>query len=135
MALNKVVIIGRFTRDIELKQTQNGKSVMSASIACNRDYTSGDHPEADFIDIVAWEKTAEFLSKYFAKGSEVCIEGRLQTRNWEDKDGNKRKSVEIVVEKAHFVGKKSDNQANIPENTKNLDVPPDDDDDDGDLPF
>lgn len=137
MSLNKIIIIGRFTRDLELKTTQGGKSVVSGTIACNRDYSAKDHPEADFIDIVAWEKTAEFLQKYFVKGSEVCIEGRLQTRIWEKDENNKVKVSEIIVEKAHFVGKKSDNLAPNT-STQSQPVAPQnqiEDEDSGDLPF
>ena len=133
MAFNKVMLTGRFTKDIELKTTAGDKSVLNATIACNRDFNN----EVDFIDIVAWQQTAEFISKYFSKGSEILIEGRLQVRNYEDGNGNKRNITEVVVEKVHFVDKKADNDANIiPENTKNLDVPPADDDElDDDLPF
>lgn len=139
MSLNKFIGIGRFTADPELRQTTNGKSVLGATIACNRDFVTGDHPEADFIEVVAWEKTADFISKYFQKGSEICIEGRLQTRKWEDKDGNKRKTTEIVIERAHFVGKKSDNNSASKNETPQYKSGGTEDfseiEDDGELPF
>ncbi len=90
--LNSIVLMGRLTRDPELRYTKNKVPVASFTLACNRDHGKDGEYEADFIDIVAWRQTGEFASKYFAKGQLVAVEGRLQTRKWEDKDGNKRTS-------------------------------------------
>lgn len=91
--LNKIVLMGRLTRDPELRQTQSGNSVVSFTLACDRDFAAqGAEKETDFVDIVAWRGTAEFVSKYFSKGRMAVVSGRLQIRNWEDKDGNKRKN-------------------------------------------
>ena len=104
--LNNISIMGRLTRDPELRQTQSGKQVANFSIACNRDFGDKDNKEADFIDVVAWEKTGEFADTYFRKGQLVAVQGRLQSRKWTDKDGNKRVSVEIVAERLHFAESK-----------------------------
>lgn len=107
---NKVILIGRLTKDIEVRNTESGKSVASFSIAVNRPYNKEhDHPEADFFNCVAWEQRAEFIAKWFAKGDEIRIAGRLQTRKWE-KDGEKRSVTEIVVEEVEFGQKKRDGQ-------------------------
>ena len=104
--MNTVCIMGRLTADPELKTTTSGKSVTSFSIAVNK-----DRDNADYFDIVAWNKTAELITKYFRKGSQIGIEGRLNTRKWEDNNGNKRKAVEIVVNSITFCGKKEDEEA------------------------
>lgn len=105
---NKAILIGRLTAEPELKQTPSNIAVCSFSIACNRSFTnkSGER-QTDFIDIVAWRSNAEFISKYFHKGSAIGIEGSIQTRTYEDKSGNKRKAVEVVVDSAFFVESKS----------------------------
>lgn len=125
--LNHVTIMGRLTRDPELRTTQSGTSVTSFSVAVDRDYKSGADKETDFFDVVAWRSTAEFVSKYFSKGRAIAVSGRLQTRDWTDKDGNKRKTVEIVADSVYFADSKSDKPA-----SPALDVLPDDDED---LPF
>jgi len=95
--------MGRFTKDPELRATQSGTSVCSFSLACDRDYKdSNGKKETDFFDCVAWRKTAEFVSKYFAKGQMALVVGRLQNRDWKDKEGNKRRSTEIVVDNVYF---------------------------------
>lgn len=102
--LNHIVIIGRLTRDPELKTTNSGIPVVSFSIAVDRDFAdkeSGEHG-VDFIDVTAWRHTAEFVSRYFTKGRMAVVSGRLQTRNWTDKEGNKRKAVEIVADNVYF---------------------------------
>ena len=107
--LNKVVIMGRLARDPELRRTQSGVSVTSFRIACNRDFKpQGGEAETDWIDIVAWRNTAEFVSKYFQKGRVAIVEGRLQTRDWTDKDGNKRTAVEVVADNIYFGDSKRD---------------------------
>lgn len=101
--LNKIIIHGRLTRDPELRTTQSGTPVASFTVAVDRDYTdrSGSR-ETDFIDCVAWRSGAEFLSKYFQKGQMILVEGRLTSRKWEDRDGNKRTSWEIVADHTYF---------------------------------
>ena len=103
--------MGRLVADPELRRTPNNNSVTSFTLAVNRSFTrQGEQPQTDFIDIVAWGKTAEFVSRYFVKGQQVAVAGRIQTRTWEDKQGNKRKSVEVVAEEVHFAEPKRDSQ-------------------------
>ncbi len=101
--LNKVILMGRITTDPELKHTPSNVAVCSFSLAVNRRFNRN---ETDFIDIVAWRQQAEFISKYFTKGQQMVVCGALQTRTWEDKNGNKRKSVEVVVDEVHFADSK-----------------------------
>ena len=109
--LNKAILMGRLVADPELRRTPNNNSVTSFTLAVNRSFVrQGEQPQTDFIDIVAWGKTAEFVSRYFVKGQQVAVAGRIQTRNWEDKQGNKRKSVEVVAEEVHFAEPKRDSQ-------------------------
>ena len=102
--LNHIVLMGRLTRDPELRRTNSGTAVATFTVAVDRDFASGatGERETDFIDIVAWRNTAEFVSKYFTKGRMAVISGRLQIRNWNDKDGNKRRSAEVVAENVYF---------------------------------
>ena len=104
---NLVVLQGRLTADPELKTTPNGLSVTSFSIAVDRNYQNTSERQADFINIVAWRQTAEFITKYFTKGRSILICGRLQSRSWE-KDGQRRTAVEVVADEATFVDKKPD---------------------------
>ena len=107
--LNKIVIMGRLTRDPELRRTQSGTAVTSFSIACDRDFKSqSGEKETDFIDIVAWRGTAEFVSKYFAKGRMAIVEGRLQIRDWTDNNGGKRRSAEVIADNIYFGDSKRD---------------------------
>lgn len=107
MAINTAVVVGRLAKDIELKQAGD-KSVVNFTIAVEKPYNKkNDHPEANWIDCVAWEKTAEFLAKYFSKGSKVGITGSLQTRTYENKEGTKIKVTEILVSSVDFVGSKN----------------------------
>ena len=107
--LNHITLMGRLTRDPELRHTQSGKSVASITLAVDRDYTApGAERETDFIDIVLWGNTAEFASKYFSKGRMAAVEGRLQIRNWQDKDGNKRRSAEVVTSNIYFADSKKE---------------------------
>ena len=108
--LNKVILAGRLTADVELKQTPSGVSVCSFSLAVNRKYSKEGGQQTDFINCQAWRGTAEFISKYFKKGSAICIDGSIQTRSWKDKDGNNRYATEIVVNEAMFVDGKNDAQ-------------------------
>ena len=102
--LNRIVIMGRLTRDPELRRTQNGTAVTSFSVAVDRDFKSRESGEkaTDFIDVVAWRQTAEFVCQYFTKGRMAVVSGRLQIRNWTDKEGNKRRSAEVVVDNMYF---------------------------------
>ena len=96
--LNHIVLMGRLTRDPELRQTQSGLPVCTFSIACQRDFKSADGEKAvDYIDIVAWRGTAEFVNNYFTKGRMAVVDGRLQLRDWTDRDGNNRRSAEVVA--------------------------------------
>lgn len=107
--LNKIFIMGRLTRDPELRRTQSGTAVTSFSLAVDRDYKSqSGEKETDFIDVVAWRSTAEFVSKYFTKGRMAVVSGRLQIRQWTDKDGNNRRSAEIVADNVYFGDSKRD---------------------------
>lgn len=103
--LNEVILGGRLTADVEQQATPNGVAVAKFAIAINR---SGKSKETDFIDCVAWRQTAEFISKYFQKGSSICVRGEIQKRSYEDKNGNKRYITEVIVNKASFVDSKSD---------------------------
>lgn len=101
--LNKIIVIGRLTHDPELRRTGSGTPVCSFSIACDRDFKSqSGEKETDFFDVVAWRTTGEFVSKYFTKGRMVVVEGRLQIREWQDKEGNKRRSAEINADNVYF---------------------------------
>lgn len=108
--LNKVILGGRLTADIELKQTPSGVSVCSFSIAVNRKYSKEGDQQSDFINCQAWRGTAEFISKYFRKGSSICVTGSIQTRTWQDQQGQKRYATEVVVDEAMFVDGKNDAQ-------------------------
>ena len=108
--LNKAILMGRLTADPELRRTQNNTAVTSFTLAVNRKPSrSGEQPQTDFIDVVAWGRTAEFVAKWFSKGQQVAVAGRIQTRTWEDKQGQKRKTVEVVAEEVHFAEPKRDN--------------------------
>ena len=108
--LNRIVIMGRLTRDPELRRTQTGTAVTSFSLAVDRDFKSRESGEkaTDFIDVVAWRQTAEFVCQYFAKGRMAVVEGRLQIRDWKDKDGNNRRSAEVVADNIYFGDSKRD---------------------------
>ena len=108
--LNHIVLMGRLTRDPELRRTGSGVAVASFTLAVDRDYAAqGAEKETDFVDIVAWRNTAEFVSKYFAKGRMAVVTGRLQIRNWQDKEGNKRRSAKVVADNVYFGDSKRDN--------------------------
>lgn len=109
--LNRCIIMGRLTRDPELRRTQAGKAVTSVTLAVDRDFKGQNgEKETDFIDIVAWSNIAEFVSNYFKKGDMAIVSGRLQSRRWEDRDGNKRTAIEIVAENIYFCGPKKSQQ-------------------------
>lgn len=116
--LNHITIMGRLTADTELRRTQSGKAVVSFNIACDK---PGKDSGASFIPCVAWEKTGEFIHNYFGKGSAILLEGRLESRQYESKDGQKRTVVEVVVSQAHFCEKKKESSGNEP--TENYPTP------------
>ena len=134
--------MGRLTRDPELRRTGSGTAVTSFSLACDRDFKSqsGDK-ETDFIEVVAWKNTAEFVSKYFGKGRMAVVDGRLQIRDWTDKAGNKRTTAEVVADNVYFAdSKRSESNENQKENFNALSGRVSDDfvpasEDDGELPF
>ena len=112
-SFNKVIIIGNMVSDPELKQTPSGVSVCRFRLAVQRKYAKEEGQQtADFLDIVAWRQTAEFICKYFKKGNPILVCGQIQSRNWEDKDGTKRYSVEILADEVSFVASKSENGGN-----------------------
>ena len=144
--LNHITVMGRVTRDPELRKTQSQVSVITFTVACDRDRNpDGGEKQTDFIDCVAWRQTAEFVSKYFRRGSMVVVSGRLQSRKWQDRDGNNRTNWEIQVDNVYFGegrrdnAESSDNRWEAPKAAPRIDQPgPFEDlgDDSGDdLPF
>lgn len=146
--LNKVVLMGRLTRDPELRHTPQNTPVASFTLAVDRSFGRGAERETDFIDVVAWQATAEFVSKYFTKGLMVAVVGRLQVRNWTDKDNNKRRTYEVVADEVHFAESKRSAEAGAggPRPSREYDTPyqkpapassdfAEISDEDGDLPF
>ena len=107
---NKCILIGRICNDLELKTTTNGISVCSFCIAVDRPYSKDKEKQADFINCVAWRERAEFVTRYFGKGKPILVEGSIQTRNYEDKNGNKRTAVEVVADNVQFVESKKDSE-------------------------
>ena len=134
--MNKVILMGRLTKDPEIRYTGTGEPIAIAryTIAVNRPYKKDGQTQADFINVVSYRKAAEFIEKYFKKGQMIAIVGRLQVRNWTDKDGNKRRNMEVVVEEQHFAGSKNENQEPRREPAEDGFYPIDDIEDD-DLPF
>jgi len=120
--VNKAILMGRLTADPEMRHTTTGKSVCTFRLAVNRRFVrQGEEQQADFFPIVAWEKTGEFCNNYFRKGQQVAIVGRIQTRTWDDPEGNKRYITEIVAEEAHFAdSKNSSTNDNNNYNTSNM---------------
>lgn len=108
--LNKVVLGGRLTADPELKQTPSGVAVCSFTLAVNRRFSKDGQQEADFINCQAWRQTAEFINRYFRKGSSLCISGSIQTRSWQDQNGQKRFATDVIADEAMFVDGKNDAQ-------------------------
>lgn len=114
--LNHITIMGRLTKDVELRRTNSGTAVASFTLAVDRDFGKSEsgEKETDFIDVVAWRQVGEFASKYFSKGKMAVVSGRLQIRNWTDKDDNKRKTAEVVADNIYFGDTKKDEQENRP---------------------
>lgn len=127
--MNHVTLMGRLARDPELRHTNSGTAVVSFTIAV--EHRASQETHTDFIDIVAWKGTAEFVSKYFAKGQMIAVHGRLSIREWTDKDNNKRKSAEVVADNVYF----TDSKKSRSESTQTVQEEFEDIDDDGDLPF
>ena len=138
---NRTILVGRLTADPELKQTQSGIAVTSFSIAVNRSYTGKQgEKQTDFIDLVAWRQTAEFICRYFSKGKAILVEGEIQTRAYVDKQGQNRRVWEVLVDKAHFVESKSAGRQEASAPVKTVQTEQEavgfaELDDDGDLPF
>ena len=139
--LNRVIIQGRLCSDVELRRTNNGTAVASVTLAVDRDFKSQDGSrETDFISVVAWRSTAEFAAKYFTKGRIAVVEGKLQIRDWTDKDGNKRRNSEVIADNLYFGDSRSDNASGGHQAAKApVNVDAEDfaevEDDDSDLPF
>ena len=110
--LNEVILMGRLTRDPDVRMTQNGTTAANFTLACERDYApQGQDRETDFFDIVAFRNTADFVGQYFAKGQLVAVKGRLQQRDWTDKQGNQRRTTEILADRCYFAEKRQDRDA------------------------
>lgn len=129
--MNKVILLGRLTKDPETRYTQtNNTQVTSFSLAVPRRFKQEGQPQVDFINIVAWSKTAEFVSKYFKKGQQVGVIGRIQTRNWEDEQGQKHYVTEVVAEEVYFADSKKEESTSTPIEENQFEITNDDD-----LPF
>ena len=134
--LNRITLQGRLTRDPDLRFTKDNTPVASFTLAVDRDFCANDERQTDFIDCVAWKHTGEFISKYFRKGGMTVVSGRLQIRSWEDKDGNPRRTAEVLVESVYFCGDRKTEEtvsavpADIPAGSfRDISA------DDGELPF
>lgn len=108
--LNKCFLLGRMTKDPEIRRTNGGTAVTSFTLAVDRDFKTNGEKDTDFIEVVAWRNTAEFVSKYFSKGRMAIVEGRLQIRDWTDKNGNKRRTAEVVADNVYFGDSKRENK-------------------------
>lgn len=137
--LNRIIIMGRLTKDPELRHTNSGTAVASFTIACERDFKDKSTGEkaTDFIEVVAWRNAGEFAAKYFTKGRMAVVEGRLQMRDWQDRDGNKRRSSEVVADSIYFADSKKEDGSNTtyPAPVGNDQRDFTELDDDGELPF
>lgn len=139
--MNKVILMGRMTKDAELRQTPNGATLARFSIAVNRRFASQDaQQQADFINCVAWRQTAEFISRYFSKGSMIAVVGSIQSRTWQGQDGKNKYSIVVNVDEAYFTGSKADTQGDndysqMPNDDYEGDEFADLDTDEDDLPF
>lgn len=130
--MNRVVLLGRLTKDPELRYTNNNTAVCSFTLAVNRRFKKEGQQQADFINCQAWTKTAEFISKYFIKGQQVAIEGRIQTRTWEDSEGKRHYITEVIVEQCYFADGKKEQRGDAyePPEYTNMDIGSEED-----LPF
>jgi single-strand DNA-binding protein len=133
--MNKVILMGRLAKDVEMKYTStNNTAICNFPLAVNRKFKQENQPEVDFINIVAWSKTAEFCGKYFTKGQQVAVVGRIQVRTWDDAEGKKRYVTEVVAEDVYFADSKKDNSTTNNSNNAESFYPTIDDSDDS-LPF
>ena len=140
MSLNHIVLMGRITADPEVKTTNSGLSVISFSVACDRNYGKDQEKQTDFIPCTAWRQTAEFIGKYFHKGSMIAVEGAMQSRKYTDKDGKNRVVYEVLVDRVHFTGERSNASApdagfSEAKNYAEMYTPVSDPSSTGDLPF
>ena len=134
--LNKIIVMGRITKDPELRRTQSGTPVTSITLAVDRDYQQGGEKQTDFIDVVAWRSTAEFIDKYLSKGRAVVVEGSLQSRKWTDKEGNKRISWEVQADRLYFADSRREDSSNTADESKATPGPAmHEEEDDGEIPF
>ncbi len=135
--LNNVILMGRLCSDVEIRTTSTNKSVANFRIAVDRGYSKGEDKKADFITIVAWENTANFIEKYFHKGDMIALRGEIQTRSYEDNNGNKRTAFEVVAREVSFCGGKNEGNNNSPSALAYAPVPTDFEEipDDEELPF
>ena len=129
--LNRIVLMGRLTREPELRYTLSKTPVVSFTLAVDRDFETNGQRETDFIDCVAWRKTAEFICRYFVKGQQMAVSGRLQIRQWQDDGGNNRRSAEVVADNVYFAGDKRENPKKAvsvyPDETEFVELGDDDD--------
>lgn len=133
MSLNKIIVMGRLCADPELRHTQSNKAVTSFTVAVDRDF---EKDKTDFLDVVCWNNTAEFVSRYFTKGRMAVVVGRLQMRDWTDKEGNKRRNAEVVADNVYFGDSKNGSKADPLDNLKSFDVyEKNDAENDDELPF
>ena len=132
MSMNKVFLMGRITKDLEKKTTPSGVSVLNTTIAVDRDFKNGDEKQTDFVDVVFWRHNADFLEKYSGKGRMIVVEGQLQSRKWQDKEGNNRVSWEVQAQNVYFADSKrnDDGQSGGQQCAEVAQT-----EDDGDLPF
>ena len=138
--LNHITVMGRLTHDPEMRKTPSGVSVVNFTVAVDRDIKNKEtgERETDFLDVVAWRYTADYVSKYCTKGSQVVVDGRLQIRGWTDKDGNKRKNAEIQAENIYIAEKKNEDTGHndtASTTAEQVDTPANDSEDEGELPF
>lgn len=132
--MNKVVLVGRLTKQPELRVTTSGTSVCAFTLAVDRRFKSEGQPTADFINCVAWNKIAEFITNYFNKGNKLGVAGRIQTRSWDGKDGKKNYATEVIVEEAYFIESKNTKEVNF-DNQEEIQDGVFPSFDDGDIPF
>lgn len=131
--LNKWLGMGRLVRDPSMKQTQNGTKVTSFTIACERDFQQGEEKQTDFISCVAWRQTAEFVNSYFHKGNLILVQGSLQSRKWQDKEGKNRTEWEVIADRCYFTGEKNGSAQTGAQDAQTFTEDPAEDD--GDIPF
>lgn len=133
--LNRITVMGRLVRDPDLRKTASDISVVSFTVAVDRDFKQGDERVADFIPVTAWRGTADFIARNFTKGRMICVDGSLQTRNYEDKEGNKRTAFEIVAQNVYFADSKKDGSAPAGQSYPNQSAQFSEVEDEGELPF